>query len=457
MRWLEESVMIKVTRSQRRVLASMALMGMSGCLTVNNIPTKDEPALGPDGSIVAPDGGGPGGGGDGAGTGVEVPDATAPRQACEDLPDAEVDGIPLKGVKDYCPGGFACDATRHCVPFEPCSATSAATCSLDELLNEDPRAQTLSYEFSAALDANYLYGTDLGTFGSFDEYKKDGTIFRAKVGTWEREVLYTGLNVPADVTVEGDSLFFRQRAEDPLALYWAPVDGSKPPRLLTTNASYCKVFNGYAFCPQSLGGASCEVARYPLGSSQDTGEFKRPFFTTQCPFLFVGDDDAIYAQSNSGYSRFDPVTGTVTRLELPLVEGETELALWNGQWFGREPRGWLRVRDLDGSNRQRVGGLGVGIQVELTIPELRSVLFTTTLGSDAAASVGPTVVGWIAVLAPADASKGQRLVDLTVVGKNCRVSHVLGASGLGFVLRSEDLGTGRCGGDTNDHYLFRRF
>lgn len=466
---VEDSVMGSAMKSKRSTLASAALVGLSGCLTVNNIPTKDEPAPLPDGSATMPDAAHADSSASGAIDGGGVQDAGGfefeggagdaappPPQPCENLPDVDYNGIPLKGAKDYCAPGLVCNAARLCVPIEPCSATSPAACSLDELAGEafDDPSNGLSFRPSLVMDDTYVYFTRFGTYGPLNEYNEDGSILRAKIGVWEPEVIHEGIPAPEGLTISGDSLFFVSRSKGDYFHNWADKVGVLPWRALarTTGHVYSYAIAGdlIVYVEEVPSSEQWGAASFAVRAMRTNGELLPDFGGEQLfarwPELSAGAEEGVFARTESGHFRLDLDTGALIRLDSYVAD----IDWFSGQyWVALQGNTWLTRRGVDELEPTRIGGIGGRVYQALTSPGLAFLYaYSKTLV--------PRVARRVLVAASLTGTPTQQLMDPYVSDPDCYSTGPAAASDRGVILSSLFLENAGCVGDPlSHHYVFR--
>jgi hypothetical protein len=158
-------------------LALALALPWAGCLTVDGIDRRDD----------EPDAGEPAGG-DGDGDSDGDGDAAPPATACKDRGSYQISDIIVRGMKQACDGDLVC-VESSCVPLPDCTPGYTGECLF-----------TLPVERGALLhqpfaQGDYVYWFEEGNYDALDNYQFDGAMARAKVGTWQREELRSGMDL----------------------------------------------------------------------------------------------------------------------------------------------------------------------------------------------------------------------------------------------------------------------
>jgi hypothetical protein len=105
---------------------------------------------------------------------------------CFDRGTYNIDGVAVRGLAGTCDGDFACVEGR-CEPLPVCAAGVHAEC-LFTAAPEHGEVKTFQ------LIGDYVYWVEPGTLDDLQNYRYDGVLARAKVGTWGREEIESGLD-----------------------------------------------------------------------------------------------------------------------------------------------------------------------------------------------------------------------------------------------------------------------
>jgi len=421
-----------------RASALAIALSLTGCLTINEVPTKDDKKdIGGE-----PDGGTSGASDGGANQGPDatVPDAATPDggdgavgpapEACKDLGNMEYNGIPLEGVHNYCEPGKVCDATNHCVDMVPCAADSPKDCSLEVLIDQ---TKLLDGSLSVDIHDGYLYWIEYGTFSGFNEYQHDGSILRAKIGTWVREVMASSIDAPSRLRIGGEHVYWLQGNA---TVTRTPLDGSgaaetlftlTPERADPTNQwiSECLFSTTYLYCSDLLAVRDFNqhrLVRYELTPGAVVDKFSDATFGSRADALGV-DAMFVYVRSGSGHFRVSTTTGQHERLDSTTTT--VDLGMVAGEWLVRESDSkgdWMSLRGTDESTPRRVGGIGGSIDNYAISTDSLAVLLG--LRTEKAGELTPTVESRVTILTPLEGDASQRLIDATVDERSRYVSIV---------------------------------
>ena len=280
--------------SIRRLALPLLLSSLhAACLSIDGVPQSDS-RLGPHTK------------------GDAAPDAPMEPVACLDRGTYEFLGNPIRGMRQTCDGDAAC-IDGKCVPLPACTTGPLQECSFRP-------AETRGPLKGFVLQDDFVYWGEAGTTDERSNPLYDGVIARAKIGTWVREELATGLDFFDDQSRGFASIYLATSAD---AVLWNSTESrgyvsglAEGPRVLKAtieigrpclgpSAAYRVTYGGIYMQP--LDGVSDERLREEI----ETG----------------GDSDCRVIAGSLYFAGLLDGTGERRVRRLPLVGDEPSMAL----------------------------------------------------------------------------------------------------------------------------------